>query len=377
MRKLLSLGLLALFILFSSSVFAQTEDNPSETQSQSGKKPLSPEEQKIYDDFLERTQEFQDRPFDDPNLEFSVRLPKTWEKYETLNQGNAELTRRLLGIISRFSGPVMGDIHPEFIVEAVQLEHEITAEHWAKNFALTSGYTLKELLAKNDSEASGSYVSVENGTTFFIHFAAKISNGTMFFARFSVPLFAAEQLSNYMKLSIESFALAKSTGGPIENLKPFILRDVFGFKFPLSWELRYPRYDSDERVTIQLFNKSGDSEKLNGLITFIAIKKQQGITIESEVAHIRESIVKTQDVTFEEMLSSRIPPTYLRFNYALQEVYKIPAGKNHIAQEIWFNVYEDEYWYIVIYLLTPHRDETLYEWARNVRTLDIILRSLE
>lgn len=341
-------------------------------------KTRSPEEQKLYDDFMERTQEFTDKPFNDPSLEFKVRLPKTWEKPEILNQGSStSLTRKLLGTISRFSGPAIGDIRPEFVMEALELEHEITAENWAKNFALINGFTLRELTPISEYEASGSYIYIENGVSLYIRFTAKIIGNLVILARFSVPNFAAEQLDGYMRLSIESLTMTKSLGGSIENFKPFSLRDVMTFRFPISWAMRNPHYDEDERITIELENKRPNSEKLNGLITIVAVKKQAGVTIESEVARIREDIVKTNDVTFEDLLLSRVPPSYLRFTYALQEVYKIPSSKTHISQEIWFTAYEDENWYVFLYLLTPAKEETFYDWARNTRALELILRSIE
>lgn len=380
MKRFLVPVLIALGLVVGSyhAVFSQTSTGQPQAEKEKEKeKPRTPEEQKTYDDFIEKTKEFTDKPFNDPTLEFKIRLPAAWEKLEVLNQGNSTLTRKILGIISHFSGPAIGDIRPQLIVEALELEHEITAENWARNFALTNGYTLKELVAKSEYDAYGAYITIENGVSVYTRFTAKIIGNIMVLARFNVPNFAAEKLDAYMKLSIESLAMAKAPGGAIENFKPFSMRDVMVFRFPLSWDLRPPRYDENERTIIELENRRKDGDKLNGLITVVSVRKDEDVAIESEVARIREDMMKTNSVTFEDMLFSRIPPSYLRFSYALQEAYKIPATKEHIAQEIWFTVYEDENWYVFIYLLTPSQEESFSDWARNTRALEMILRSIE
>lgn len=382
------IGVLGLCIFFAAAVavHAQAPGTPASAPAaapapatgEKAKAPMSPEEKKLYDDFIARTQEYHDKPLGDPTLEFFIRLPKNWTQHPILSDGNSGLTRKLMGIISRFSGPAIGDIRPTLIVEALQLEHEITAENWVRNMALIEGFTLREIKPLSDRQALGSYVVLENGIPLFIRFSAIISGNTMLLARFSVPSSAAEQLSPYMRLSMESFRMVSLQGSSVEAVKPFNLREVLSLKYPLSWELRPPRYEGEDRVTVEMLNRPPKGDKLNGLITLVAVgKKSDDITLETEAARIREELMKNNEIQIGDMIASRVPPSYLRFTYALQEVYKIPETRTHIAQEIWFTAYEDEKWILFIYLLTPAQEESFYEWARNTRTLELILRSIE
>ncbi len=87
---------------------------------------------------------FHGTPFNDPQLEFEVMLPKDWTYEQTAQVHDAYgLSRELMGALARFKSPRdRNHASPMPSSSPSSMTREVSAENWLKNFLFTTGCDL-------------------------------------------------------------------------------------------------------------------------------------------------------------------------------------------------------------------------------------------
>lgn len=318
-------------------------------------------------------------PYQTIELGFSIRLPKDWEyteNYETKTQ--TELNQKLLGNIARFDSPRISTYRPRVIVQALEMPHEISAQHWLRHYILISGYTPDgEIESKNPREASGYYIYLEDGNSMRTFVRAQINKNTMLVAKFEIP----HQLKTYMEYlqhkTLESFTLSYPEEGPIEDTKGFTMVDSIKLNFPSSWLVTDPDFRDMNRLSVNLKNMS-ESGSLQGFVSVVSVRRNRNTTLRTELENLKVYFEETMKLEFVKLESSGKSPAYDRFMFNRYEVYDVKnKQRGEVPQKLHLAILGDKEWYIILFLLSPREDDNLYNWARNVASFEAILQSIK
>ena len=329
--------------------------------------------------YMENTKPIHYIPMGNKQLEFEMRIPKTWDENVQGSYGSQALNKKLMLDVAEYAGPIMKDIRPKINIQALQMEHEMMAEHWLKNHSLINGYTLQNLTAESDYRASASYVYYSNRHSFFITITAQIHGDMIGLASFSVPIVGSS--NPYAKLQEEvtrSFKFISISSATIEKRKSIIMPEALSLEYPASWKLENQAIKDVNRMSLDIHNRS-ISDNLDGLIHISAIRRLKGITGEIEEKRLIQNIIDSDPngLKINGEPKTQTPPAYRRFPITKQDVYLISYERNIIDQELWITKYENEDWIVFFVLFTPVSAQGFYDWARNTRTLELILFSIE
>lgn len=328
------------------------------------------------ENFNEQTQEFKDVPFGTPELEYSIRLPKDWNSRQ-ISTDQGEINPKLLGDIARILGPPVQDIRPWFVVQVIEIDNEIRAIHWLQDYMLKNGYVTKEEIEVSETEATSMYVFTDEGNAFVTRATAQIHGNLVIFARLAVPVLGYQILQHMQDLSMKSFKMVNPARGRIEKRRTFSMMNALRFKYPLSWMVQNANFGNTERLSVELHSQDSHGN-LAGLVRFRAYLKGRDLDMKEEEKVVRKKL-SDQGINISEVLETHDPELSRRGEFKLvkQEVYTVTFDQAYIDQEYWLTEIEGDDFNYFIEMLTPARGEQFYDWARNIRTLELILRSIK
>lgn len=341
------------------------------------------------EEFEELTKVFRHKPNKLESLEFTIRLPKDWTQQEVSEKHVPVINDLLLADIAKFHGPARGDVPPFVSIQAIEIGHEILAQHWLKNFIFDNGYVpMQEIEEIAENRAYGAYVVQTATARYLMTATVRIHRNWAIVAQFALPVRHYQAFRNLPDLSIKSFTLEAPPEGQIEEWRNFSLLSALRFSYPSSWIISNPDFTDPNRPSVELHNKPAPPEnqkpsskvqndRLDGLIKFEAIRKIEGITLKRELIRLRNRIERFQDLKVESLERTMEPEKKVRFNFGSQEIYNIKFWKPIIDQELWFTVFEDEEYYVFVYMLTPKEKELFYQWARNTLVYQKIIGNLK
>src|SRR5690606_23455859 len=151
----------------------------------------------------------------------SIRIPLDWKETEDYTlRSESDFNQKLLGNISRFDSPRISTYQPRLMVQALEIPHEISAQHWLRHHILISGFTpVGEVTSKNPREAAGHYIYLENGTSMYTYVRALINKNTILLAKLEIPSALKDYMDYVQHKVIDSFMLTYPEDGPIEPVK--------------------------------------------------------------------------------------------------------------------------------------------------------------
>lgn len=343
------------------------------------KKPEHPihDDETFNDDNLMETLEIV--PYQKIQLGFSMRVPKDWTETEDYTQKTeSEFNQKLLGNISRFDSPRISTYQPRLIVQALEIPHEISAQHWLRHHILVSGYTpVGDIVGKDPRDASGHYIYLENGTSMYTYVRAVINKNTILLSKFEIPSALKDYMSYIQHKVIDSFTLTYPEDGSIEDLKSFTLVDSIKLGFPSSWLVSDPDFRDMNRLIVSLKNKS-ESGSLQGFVHIMAVRRNRNTTLQQEIDNLKIYFQDTMKLKFLKLETSGRSAAYDRFIFNRYETYEVKnKQRGEVNQKLHLAVLGDKEWYIIMFLLSPREDDNLYSWARNVASFESMLQSIK
>lgn len=318
-------------------------------------------------------------PFERADLYFTMNLPKDWIA-DLLPEGKKDITSRIIGDIAKFSSPMIGTKKLRIVVQAVNVEHEISVSNWLRNYILTSGFAPDGDVIfdkKTPRQASIYFVNLEGGESFYNYITAQLSGNIMMLARFQAPQNLREYTKYLQKKTIDSFALTYPKESSIEEQKVFTMMDAIKLSVPASWEMVAPNFKDMNRLSVQIHNKSS-SGSIDGFIMVHAIRRHRATTLMKEMDELKGYFNTALDVDITELVNSTKPEAGDRFLFKRYEIYNIESRrKSQSKQEVHLAVLGDREWYILLFLVTMREEERLYSWARNVQSFQEIIKSIK
>jgi hypothetical protein len=340
-------------------------------------------EQKLYpihDDatFEAETRTFSTLPFAKADLDFSLMIPKDWEEEMIVDKAATEMTPKIVNDIVVFESPMIGTSRATVVVQVLKLEHEISAKNWLRNYILASGYAPEGEVAEiTPVNAAGTFVSTQDGRSTYTRIGVVINAGTAIIVRFDVPLHLKEYTAYIRDKIVSTLKVTYPKEDPVETQKPVTLVDSIKFYYPISWMSVTPDFRDMNRLSLQLHNK-GTTGLVEGYIRFLAVRRTRSSVLMTEAESVRKYVQETLHMDVLNLVSSDVSGAYDRFPFNRYEVYDVQrTDKSQNVQQLHFVALGDKEWYIFAILVTPAEHENLYTWARNIRTFDLIIRSIK
>jgi len=337
------------------------------------------------EEFLARSELYEEFPQGDRFIAYKVRLPKGWfkapssvaQEFKKDEMQKANLSQRILGLIAKFYGPGRIDELSRFEIQAQSLEYEVTAKNWFMQEVLTRGYVLEGIKVISDKRVEAQYVTVEKDTAFVVRSAAEINGPRMIVASYYVPDAHWEAERVFQQRAIESFQFVTPEKSKIEMTRRHAFLDLLSFEYPASWRLTAPQVYSVEGMEASLVN-SIDEKTLAGEIHISILSTEYESALQDELSFLKQEITN-RGLKLGDLLETRKEytlPTHIHYNHT--EVYKaFDEDEKVLGHEYWVGVLEEDRYFYVVTMLTPARDSEFYTWARNAEAYQTVVQSFE
>lgn len=318
-------------------------------------------------------------PFQRADLYFTINIPKDWST-DLLPEGKKDLNTAIIGDIARFSSPMIGIRRLRVSIHAMHVEHEIAVPHWLRHYILTNGFAPEGdviIDPKNPRKASINFVSLDGGDSYYNYMTAQLSGNIIMMTRFQSPQSLREYAKFLQKKTVDSFSLTYPKEGTIEEQNVFSMMDAAKLSFPKSWEPSGQNFKDMNRLNIQLLNKN-TTGGIDGFMMIQAIRRHRVTNLLKEIDILKEYFDKEMKLDVKDMISSEKSAAGERFIFNRYEIYNVESRRRgQSKQEVHLVVLGDREWYILVFMVTMREEERLYAWARNIKTLEEVVRSIK
>lgn len=338
--------------------------------------------------FEETTKQIEENPKGDRYLQFTARVPKKWVRIgERMDDdtGNlvdkdetedTQLSRRLLGRIVKYYGVENFEASSRFEIQALELDHEITARNWFLSHILSNGYTLQGLKEVNNRRVEALYVLVEKSIPYVVRTAAIINGPRMVLISYYCPEGEWKKERAMQERVINSFTFGTPENTRLEIERTYAFLDLLRFDYPASWRLIAPNISSIEGMNAKLLN-TNDSNMLLGEINIRVVSTESETSLPQEVGYLKEDIRKI-GLEVGDLIET---PSKYNFKphvgFARVEVYQAKADSKRIQDhEYWLAIMSEDRFYYIVSMVTPSRDADFYNWARNTEAFQIVIESM-
>ncbi len=327
--------------------------------------------------FTSLTRVFHLTPLNDPSLEFDINLPTEWTVENIAADSTGNIGKKIIGDIARITSPLIGIHRATVTVQSVRITHEITASAWLQTHIMSNSHILQDKIeAKGASKAFAYYTSINEGQVMLSYASAQFNGAQAVLASFEIPLSLRDELGFVQKRAIESFKLSNLQNTPVEEQKTFTLADAVKFAYPASWQILPADYRDPNRISVQLMNRS-PSGITQGYIQLFAIRRRAETNLRGELEFLRAHLIEKLDLYLDKMLTSTAGPKTERFSFSRREGYTATGRESRLPQQVELVVLGNTEWYIFGVLLTPDPAREIYNGARNLRSFDLITKSIQ
>ncbi|WP_435641887.1 hypothetical protein [Micavibrio aeruginosavorus] len=326
--------------------------------------------------FEAATTAYEDTPLGDKFLSYKIRLPKDWKKSADDNLRSQDLSKRLLGEVARYYGPVTGDVRSRFVIMALELDHEITARNWFLHYILSRGYTLQGMKELSDRRVEALYIQMEKDTPFVVRATAEINGPRMILSMVYVPEALWKGQEGMQDAIIDSFHFIAPEDSRLSSTQTFAFLDLLRFDYPTSWRLRAPNIQSIDVMEASVIN-TRDEKTLNGEIDINIISTELDTTLAEEVKALQKEL-EERGMVIGAMIEQPTDYTFQpQVSYNRVEVYEMTNKEKSIQDhEYWIAVLIEDRYYYIITMLTPSRNVDFYTWAGNTEAFGRVIQSM-
>jgi len=340
-------------------------------------------------DFEPIAKSYHGTPYNDPQIEFEIMIPKDWVPVEMSDAHSLSgANNKLIGDLVHFRSPVIAAMRADVTVQVVKLPQDISAENWLKGFILSNKYNLQGTVKPvNEKKAGAECVETNpDGSSSYTYITAQINANNAVIVRFDSPLQLKDVLAFIRKRIVDSFRFILETDQPIEPLKSFNFSTALKFRYPESLVVSHVDVGDTRSMSAWFTNQSKPLEITDrsrgkfapqtlGLMRFVVVKRSHNTSLKKETEDMHDFVTKNLDLDFKKLVSYDKVPVSNRFLFSRYEIYQvIPKKSNPIPEEIRFVALGDRNWYVLGLLFTPSESEDFYNWAVNTQYFDMIIR---
>lgn len=221
----------------------------------------------------QETQLFQEAPFGDEELKYSVRLPKTWERSQFDKFGIAgQAEYEILTNIARYFGPLVANIHPFFWLEAQRIHEFTTAKIYMDSYLRDRSLVPSGVKVHNNNDVEALFLATEDRITYVVRARFIINGDTVVVARMAVPEVAYKQFAEWMGVTMSSFRMENLIKRKPATVTEGRLLNIVRFDHFNTWRMAKPRDTGALSAMVELFN-TGIEGSANGMIIIRAVKR--------------------------------------------------------------------------------------------------------
>lgn len=328
------------------------------------------------DEFLAQTTLHEETPFGDKYLAYRLRLPNGWTKKDSNLSNTMDVSKKLLGEIASYYGPANLGERSTLVIQAADLEYQITAKNWFTNYIFSRGYTLQGLKTLSDKRIEALYVALEKDVSYIVRAVVEVNGSRIIMAIYSIPEQHWNAERSFQSLALKSFQFISPEPVRIEETRTYAFLDLLRFDYPKSWRLLAPNIYSIEAMDAKIINSSQDGT-LEGEIDVHVVSTELDTTLAEEVKTVQSSLDR-KGLVIGKLLEQ--PQNYKikdHIYFSRIEIYQAnDKEKELVDYEYWIGVLmEDRYFYVVT-MLTPSRHTDFAVWARNGEAFKTAIESL-
>lgn len=329
----------------------------------------------------ENTQVVNVRPFNSSTLEFFITLPRNWESADltrNMPMSNAATEQRAIADVASIKSEMIGVHRIQVSIQTQPVKQEMSAENWLKHYIFTNGHAIEgQVEGRGPREAAAYFNSMLGQTNVFTYVVVRITGNVAMLTRADVPLQIKKQTKYIQKKVVDSLRFAYPREDGVEAYKAFALVDALRFEYPVSWTQVNPDFKDLSRLSIQLISNDKNGA-VNGFIRIFAIRRLTSTSLKQEMETLNKHFSEYMNIDIKKMLdSSEIERVNPRFKFSRLETYTASYQKEGMQDpEVRLAVAGDKSWYIIIYLVSPKEENNLYDWAHNVRSLEVITETM-
>lgn len=325
-----------------------------------------------------------------PNVAFEISLPKSWPERIAMGQSYGE--------IARFDGPAFGDVRPYFSFKRIAVNRENSAKNELISYLLRMNYVLRAIKERDDRNVEALYVIADpqTGDSFVIRAVMRIMGPEMLLAEYALPMQAWDKKRDEQTFAISSFKFLKDS---TETIEKRIERSYFKqlrFHYPASWFFEGESAPVDNRVTTRLVtNGETGSEAGRIHLTLVSPRSLKDTEDKRDYPVDVPEILKEMRKTYTDRgydvsasVESFAPDLNIQTAFGVVDVYNLSRRVTNyetdrlqpVTQELWVAVFRGTGPQAKTYIaemLTPSRNQDLYQWAVNTRAFKIILKSIQ
>jgi len=348
------------------------------------KKPMPEIEMFPQAEFEKETSLYTVEISNDPALSYDIRVPKGWTKIEGADLGSLSVSDKVAGEIGKFFGPATLSARSYVQVNAVSLDHVMTAEQWFIQYLLEQGYNSQGLKAHDDNNAEALYVTIQDAQSYVVRVMARINGQRIVTATYYAPVERWHEEKAMATAVLQSFQFNNPVEGFAEEVKTYEFLDLSKVHYPASWNIRVLPIRSIDRLKAQLINSTlleGGRKgvvRLDGRIDIEMVSIFASDTLEDEMENYNESLQK-YGISMGEEIEMREDLIFdPAFEFADTRVYEAIDANNAMGKyELWYTIMAAGEYYYFVSLFTPARDYNYATWVRNAQAYKMVTTNVE
>ncbi|MCB9980458.1 MAG: hypothetical protein H6863_04915 [Rhodospirillales bacterium] len=336
-------------------------------------------------------------PSGDEYSGYKIFIPKGWQKVTDNLLRNQTDTGVIYGDIATFISNVADPTASTVKIEALELEHNISAKNWIAKYFLDFGYMLEGIQEDSWSRAEALGVIYEEGKVDYRERVVVYINGPRVITmRYASPLFRWDQEKQYQATVAKSFQLTKTDPVKLNKMTDYSLIGYADLSYPSSWEVQvtnqkdydrpYVRFVNPEEVDPALKEYSNTEEdkkkeiKSKGLIWVQAvIYENTNTSIAEEIERQKETAQKLQMEIVRKYgtINNVSLPFPKGMSLTQLDIYQVKnTAQKSNSYELWIATMKNDFAYFFVTMITPSKDSRYFAWVENKSAFEGVVSSL-
>jgi len=343
--------------------------------------PLMSEEE-----FREATKPVKKKPYNEEVLAYSMRIDKEWEEGIDRSSSNFILSEKLFLELNSYWGKPTIAGRSRLVVEALNMEGNLTAEQWYIRYILEGGFTTEGFVTHSPNKVESLMVVMEKDYSYYLRTLVMINGAKVIMVKYYVPVHYIQEQAVMQAMVLSTFKLTHIKKRVYEEMVAYRFLDIAEFKYPPNWKVYARPVRNVDRLEVTLVNmkevrgSKGEvtSSLTEGKLDVTVVSSRVKNTLVEEIEEYKKRI-EAEGMLIGERISEPYNFTYANnIDFALTEVYKgIDSSDNLSEYEFWFTVMVGGNYYYFILLLTPSRNEMFATWADNTQNYKLMLKDFK
>ncbi len=307
-------------------------------------------------------------PYENQELALRLLVPQGW-RVDATTAHTPSLSTTVMKPLVLLAQP---DDAAYLQVQAIRLEHDISAEHWIRHYMIQADYRPRAMRGLSpvfaDSLCDFSISDVE----FTGRLAVRIVDDRLFM------IFGFASVDRFSALA-ESFGVAVASFKPIQppsrpGVEPWVRLSAGTVEFscPPGWSsipAKAPKGIAGIDLTLTV------ADALTGWMRVKTVSRELPTDMELQVQTTLDTLARDGLRVSRLMANTGVGLEGTAFTGGFLQVFEAHTSAD-LPQELWLAVLEDKERYVVVFLVTPDRVDHFQVWARNRRAFGIVLESL-